>query len=181
MGLGGELQPAAGGEIDRAGLGHHGGQRRGAKPFLDRPQQVLVGGGADRQQPTRVEPEAGQAMAVKRRLAKPAAAGHPQHRPGHPLDGAKPGQQGGTEPGRRRVEGMGGGDIMDDAAGEPAPRQMTVDGGDAEPDRRRPVATETTAFKPRNRRPQNGPRVGWGGQGQDVHLRHHTDLFTTNI
>ena len=136
MGLGGELQSAAGGKIDRAGLGHHGGQRRGAKPFLDRPQQVLVGGGADGQQPARVEPEAGQAMAVKRRLAEPAAARHPQHRAGgQSLGMAKPGQQGGTEPGRRSVEGMDGGDIMDDAAGEPAPRQMTVDGGDAEPDR----------------------------------------------
>ena len=77
MGLGGELQPAAGGEVEGGSLGDDGGQRRSTEPFLGRPQQVLIGVGVGAEQPVRVEPEAGEAVAVERRFVEPAAAGHP--------------------------------------------------------------------------------------------------------
>ncbi len=125
-GLGRELQPAAGQEIERLELDDHTGDGGRAQRLVRRPQDLPPPPAADQEQPVGVDAEAGEAGAVE-----PAAAPL-ERRVRTPDEGARLVQEAAGE-GCAEARGESASHLVQRTERQPAPGQRRIDRGLAQP------------------------------------------------
>jgi hypothetical protein len=121
-GLGGELEAAAGQEIECLELQHDSGHRRGAQRFVRRPQDLPLPPAVDEEQPGGVDAEAGEPRSVEPALPPDEC------RVRAPDESTRMVQEAAGEEGRE-AGGEAAPDLVQRAERQPAPGQGGVDHG----------------------------------------------------
>ena len=129
-GFGGELQPAARGQANRAGFAEHGDKVATPKRFLHCPKRFAVPPRPDDDETRRIQPEADKAGAVYLADVDDPRPEAPQHHAGTLTH--EPGEEGGREGGGRTRRGIPGEDLVQRGRRNPAVGQPCIDLGNAE-------------------------------------------------